>query len=90
VVSAGTDGVVELGYVLGRAYWGRGYATEAAGALDHARALGLCQLDAYSFVEDPASARVLEKAAFDHLGVVERRYPARGGRRMVRHYRKAL
>jgi RimJ/RimL family protein N-acetyltransferase len=87
----GTDGVAELGYVLGRAYWGRGYATEAVGALlDHARALGLRQLEAYSFVENPASARVLEKAAFDHLGVVERRYPARGGRRMVRHYRKTL
>ena len=87
----GTAAVAELGYVLGRAYWGRGYATEVVRALlDHARSLGLRQLDAYSFVDNPASARVLEKAAFDHLGVIERRYPARGGRRRVRHYRKML
>jgi len=87
----GTDAVAELGYLLGRAYWGRGYATEVVRALlDHARSLGLRQLDAYSFVDNPASARVLEKADFDHLGVIERRYPARGGPRKVWHYRKML
>jgi len=87
----GTEAVAELGYLLGRAYWGRGYATEVVRVLlDHARSLSLRQLDAYSFVDNPASARVLEKAAFDHLGVIERRYPARGGRRKVCHYRKML
>ena len=87
----GTDAVAELGYALGRAYWGRGYATEVVRALlDHARSVGLRQLDAYSFVDNPASARVLEKAAFDHLGVIERSYPARGGPRKVWHYRKML
>lgn len=87
----GSVRVAELGYLLGRAYWGRGYATEVVRALlDHARSLGLRQLDAYSFVDNPASARVLEKAAFAHLGVIERFYPARGGRRRVRHYRKVL
>jgi len=87
----GTADIAELGYLLGRAYWDRGYATEVVRALrDHARSLGLRQLDAYSFVDNPASARVLEKAAFAHLGVIERRYPARGGQRKVRHYRKML
>lgn len=90
----GFDGVTdggELGYSLGRAYWGKGYATEMVRAmLDHAGTLGLRQLEAYSFVDNPASARVLEKAAFAHLGVIERRYPARGGRRKVSHYRKML
>jgi len=83
--------VAELGYGLGRAYWGRGYATEAVGAmLDHARTLGLHRLEAYSFVDNPASARVLEKAGFVDLGVITRNYPARGGQRDVRHYRKKL
>lgn len=84
----GTLRVAELGYSLGRAYWGNGYATEAVRAmLDHAGPLGLRQLDAYSFVDNPASARVLEKAGFTDLGVVTRSYPARGGRRRVKHYR---
>jgi [ribosomal protein S5]-alanine N-acetyltransferase len=83
--------VVELGYGLGRAYWGRGYATEAVGAmLDHARSIGLRRLEAYSFVDNPASARVLEKAGFVNLGVTTRNYPARGGQRDVRHYQKKL
>jgi len=87
----GSARVAELGYSLGRAYWGKGYATEAVQAmLDHARPLGLCRLEAYSFVDNPASARVLEKAGFIDLGVVTRRYPARGGQRAVRHYQKNL
>ena len=83
--------VAELGYALGRAYWGRGYATEAVQAmLDHARLLRLRRLEAYSFVDNPASARVLEKAGFADLGVMIRNYPARGGQREVRHYRMKL
>lgn len=87
----GSARVAELGYSLGRAYWGRGYATEAVRAmLDHSRGLGLSRLDAYSFVDNLASARVLEKAGFTDLGMIVRNYPARGGRRDVRHYRKKL
>jgi RimJ/RimL family protein N-acetyltransferase len=83
--------VAELGYSLGRAYWGRGYATEAVRALlDDARAQGVCRLEAYSFLDNPASARVLEKAGFTDLGVITRNYPARGGQRAVRHYQKKL
>jgi [ribosomal protein S5]-alanine N-acetyltransferase len=92
--SAGFGGparIAELGYALGRAYWGRGYATEAVGAmLDHARTQGLRRLDAYTFVDNPGSARVLEKAGFADLGVITRSYPARGGARDVRHYQKKL
>jgi RimJ/RimL family protein N-acetyltransferase len=87
----GSAQVAELGYSLGRAYWGRGYATEAVGAmLDHARPLGLRRLEAFSFLDNPASARVLEKAGFTDLGVTTRNYPARGGQRAVRHYQKKL
>jgi RimJ/RimL family protein N-acetyltransferase len=81
----------ELGYALGRAYWGQGYATEAARAMiDHARALGLHALEAFTFVDNPASARVLAKAGFADLGLARRDYPERGGLRPVRHHLRRL
>jgi RimJ/RimL family protein N-acetyltransferase len=87
----GEDDVAELGYSLGRPHWGQGYATEAVHALiGHARALGWRDLEAFSFVDNPASARVLEKTGFTCIGVVERDYPLRGGARAVRHYRRSL
>lgn len=87
----GTEQVAELGYALGRRFWGRGYATEAACAMvERARTLGLRRLDAYSFVENPASAQVLIKAGFAEFGTIDRRYPERGGRRRVRSFRAML
>ena len=53
--------------------------------LAHAAA-SACTLEAFSFVENPASARVLEKAGFTDLGVIVRGYPERGGRRNVRRF----
>jgi RimJ/RimL family protein N-acetyltransferase len=87
----GQGPVSELGYALGRAFWGQGYATEATVAMiDVARSLGLGGLQAYSFVENPASARVLEKAGFANLGTLVREYPKRGGMRRVNHFRTML
>jgi RimJ/RimL family protein N-acetyltransferase len=87
----GTGDVQELGYALGRRYWGQGYATEAVWAMiEHARTLGLDALEAFTFLENPASARVLHKAGFADLGVARRRYPKRGGLRRVRHHLKPL
>jgi RimJ/RimL family protein N-acetyltransferase len=59
-------GEVELGYTLGRAWWGRGYATEAARAcLEIAFGeLGLPSLIAVVDPANPASTRVLEKLGF--------------------------
>ena len=60
-----------MGYWIGRPYWGRGYATEACTALvDIARALGLGSLEGSHFVDNPASARVLEKLGFVPLGII--------------------
>jgi [ribosomal protein S5]-alanine N-acetyltransferase len=87
----GVGRVHEVGYALGRAYWGHGYATEGVLAMvEHARLLGLRALEAFTFVENPASARVLNKAGFTDLGVVRRDYPKRGGLRSVRHHVKRL
>ena len=60
----------ELGYWLGRPYWGAGLATEAAsGALLWvARGWGKRAVTAGHFADNPASGRVLEKAGFLYTG----------------------
>lgn len=66
-------GEIEIGYWMGRPYWGRGYATEAARAVaEHARDLG--RVTAGHFIDNPASGRVLEKAGFAYTGAVEPRF----------------
>jgi RimJ/RimL family protein N-acetyltransferase len=65
------SGAVEMGYWIARPFWGRGYATEACLALvDIARTLGLPSVEGSHFLDNPASARVLEKLGFEPLGVV--------------------
>jgi RimJ/RimL family protein N-acetyltransferase len=65
------SGAVEMGYWIARGYWGRGFATEACAALvGIGRALGLAQLEGSHFLDNPASARVLEKLGFEPVGIV--------------------
>ncbi|MGE5563470.1 MAG: GNAT family N-acetyltransferase [Bacillota bacterium] len=65
------SGAVELGYWVARSHWGRGIATESGRALvDIARALGLPQLEASHFIDNPASARVLDKLGFESTGII--------------------
>jgi RimJ/RimL family protein N-acetyltransferase len=63
--------VLEIGYWLGHAYWGKGYATEAVRALiDHAFGdLDHDALQAGARVTNPASRHVLEKCGFQWTGV---------------------
>ena len=86
------SGAVELGYWIARAHWGKGFATEAGRALiDIARALKLPRLEASHFIDNPASARVLEKLGFIPTGLSVERYScARGGEAMSRLYRLRL
>jgi len=70
----------EFGYWLGKAYWGQGYATEAAGrliafAFDE---LGAPQLSAGWFHDNPASGRVLAKLGCVPDGEDERSCLSRG------------
>ena len=66
-----TSGSVEMGYWIARAFWGRGFATEAGSALiDIARTLRLARLEAGHFVDNPASGRVLEKLGFQPVGII--------------------
>ena len=65
------SGAVEMGYWIARLQWGRGFATEACTALiDIARTLGLASLEASHFIDNPASARVLEKLGFESRGII--------------------
>jgi [ribosomal protein S5]-alanine N-acetyltransferase len=61
---------VELGYHLGRAWWGQGYATElATRCLTYGfRDLGLPRVVAVASPENNASQRVLLKVGFRHEG----------------------
>jgi RimJ/RimL family protein N-acetyltransferase len=65
------EGGPEIGYWLGAAYWGHGYATETVRALiDYAFGeLEHEALVAGARVSNPASRRVLEKCAFQWSGV---------------------
>ena len=60
----------ELGYYLGRPYWGCGYATEAGQAivrfgLDR---MGCAKLTSRYHLDNPASGQVLEKLGFRSVG----------------------
>jgi RimJ/RimL family protein N-acetyltransferase len=71
----------EIGYWIGRPYWGRGLASEAAGAAMNwaGGAWGRRAVVAGYFADNPASGRVLERAGFLHTGEVRRRHSrARG------------
>jgi len=61
------------GYVFARDSWGRGYATEALGAMvDLSRTLGVLRLYALCHTDHRASARVLEKCGFSLEGTLRR------------------
>jgi RimJ/RimL family protein N-acetyltransferase len=64
---------VEVAYRLARAAWGRGVATEAAGALiGHAfGAVGLTRVVAVTYPDNVASQRVLDKLRFERRGLTE-------------------
>ena len=68
----------ELGYWLGVAYWGRGFATEAARAvIDYVFGDLECEaLQSGARVSNPASRRVLEKCGFQWTGVQLKRIRA--------------
>ena len=86
------SGAVELGYWIARPFWGLGYATEAGTALiDIAKALGITQLEGSHFLDNPASARVLEKLGFKPIGITAPRLScARGAEAQARLMRLTL
>lgn len=76
-----------VGYWIGRSYWNRGFATEAVrGLIDYARWLGIPALQADTFPNNAASARVLAKAGFAQTGLIRVNLPMRGGLRELDHH----
>jgi len=86
------SGAVELGYWIARSFWGSGFATEAGFALiEIARALGITRLEGSHFLDNPASARVLEKLGFVPIGISAPRFScARGTETEARLLRLSL
>jgi RimJ/RimL family protein N-acetyltransferase len=60
----------ELGYWIGKAYWTRGFCTEAGQAvlLYGFEELGLQRVHATHFARNPASGRVMQKLGMQHEG----------------------
>lgn len=77
--------VGNLGYWLGRRYWGHGVATEAATRLAHwaLANLDLDRLEAHVAVDNPASSAVLRRAGFREIGTGMEAFLARGGKHPV-------
>ena len=62
----------ELGWILGRAFWGRGYASEVTEALlEHSRREGIRRLVIEFEPEQAASRRLAEKFGFVRTGVFD-------------------
>ena len=68
----------EIGYWIGRPFWGQGFATEAASAalVWAKKAWGRRVVTSGHFTDNPASGRVLEKAGFLYTGEVQPRRSA--------------
>jgi RimJ/RimL family protein N-acetyltransferase len=74
------DGGYELGYWLGKPFWGLGYASEAARRVAHFafEELGEAVILAGWFYDNPASGHVLAKLGARHNGSRMRESRARG------------
>ncbi|MBW8359927.1 MAG: GNAT family N-acetyltransferase [Weeksellaceae bacterium] len=66
----------EIGYWLGREYWGKGYLTEALKAvlIFGFGELKLNKLYATHFLYNPASGRVMQKAGMEYEGLLKQEY----------------
>ena len=82
------DGNCEIGYGLGSAYWGRGYATEAARCfIDWLfREKGMKSVCASFFVGNEASRRVMEKCAMRYDRYSEKELSYLGEERDLVYY----
>lgn len=59
----------EIGYVLSKKHWGKGYATEVCKAvIDELFRNGFTKIIAAHHVDNPASGRVMEKCGMSFIG----------------------
>ena len=71
---------IELGYVLGRRFWGQGLMREAVGGLlDRAFAtMGIRRVEAEVDTRNAASARLMRHLGFTKEGLLRQRWVAKG------------
>lgn len=76
-----SDTVAEIGWWLGKPYWGKGFATEAVAAMVEIafRDPTLAALSAGAFADNAASLRIQDKIGFVRTGADEKHSLARGG-----------
>jgi 8-oxo-dGTP diphosphatase len=86
-----TPRVGNLGYWVGRRFWGHGVASEAVSRLARwaLANLDLDRLEAHVAADNPASAAVLRRAGFRETGRGEESFLARGGRHPVIRFEAA-
>lgn len=84
--------VWEIGYWLGKPWWGRGYASEAAAALMTwaEGELALSRFASGHFADNPASGRILTKLGFVPAGETELFGRARGRKDPCVRYAKGI
>ncbi|MCM3707007.1 MULTISPECIES: GNAT family N-acetyltransferase [Cytobacillus] len=83
ITGANPNRRAEIGYWIGKPYWGKGYGTEACRAvvkygfeeLNHNRIYAL------AFTDNPGSWRIMEKSGMKHEGVL-RQHAVRDGRQI--------
>jgi RimJ/RimL family protein N-acetyltransferase len=83
------DGVRgELGFWIGRDYWGRGYASEAARRMIAfaTESLGVTRFTGTAAADNDASLAVLAKLGFTETGRGEKRVPSTGESREVIYF----
>jgi [ribosomal protein S5]-alanine N-acetyltransferase len=77
-----------VGYLLGKQYWGNGYATEALRAVIAYlfEQTTVNRIDTFAWAENSASIRVMEKAGMRFEGLARQRRFAKGAFRDVEYY----
>ncbi len=77
-----------LGYLLGKQYWGTGYAIEALRAvIAHLfEQTTVNRVDTFAWAENIASTRVMEKAGMCFEGLARQRRFAKGAFHDVKYY----
>lgn len=80
-VQSENDSIVETGYCLGRAFWGKGYMPEALKAMIEYMFLrvGANRIEAVHALENPASGAVMRKAGMLREGRLRQSYKNREG-----------
>ena len=76
ILQVGKSHQAEVGYWLGKPFWGRGIMTAVVQRVcQHAfKEFGLRKITAHVFSHNPASARVLEKCSFVQEGLLRKHF----------------